>query len=391
MKLTLLALPIALATLVACNNKSTNPRLQAPAEKIHKVELAAGQTKTISEPKVNILFVVDNSGSMKAHQDKMLSNLDLFANRFFNSPRIAYRIGVVPVYDRVYLNDTNSYGTSGVRKMNPLGELVSLKDKNGDEIEGVPYITRDTPDAKNVLKNTVALGIQWGPEAEESFSPVIEVISNQEKNKTVNGGFYEKDAHLVVIFLTDADDVTPSVSADDFYEFLVEEKGGNESKVLIAAALPSAKTNSARCRVDGNGPQYKFPALIARSGAIVADLCSNTFGQTLAMFGEQLVQTVGSQVIQLDFVPDMNFTVSYGAKGSDLKDRQIIPRAKKGYTFNPELQQIILSSDLAIQRIPDGQLFVEVRPASLRNIQNGRTRTHVEAAALKTEQAAKAP
>ncbi len=384
-RITLGVAALALLTIVACNKKSINPRLQAPAEKIAKVELTAGQTKTISEPKVNILFVVDNSGSMKSHQEKLKANIGLFADKFFNNPRIDYKIGVVPIYDRVYLNDKHSYGTSGVRKMNPLGELIPLKDKNGNLIEGAPYITRDTPDAKNVLRNTVAIGIQWGPEAEESFSPVIEVISNEAKNQTINGGFYEKDAYLVVIFLTDADDVTPSMSSDDFYDYLIDAKGGDESKVLIAAALPSAKNNSARCRVDGNGPQYKFPALIARSGAIMADLCSNTFGQALAIFGEQLVQQVGSQVIQLDFIPDVNFTVSYGAKGSKLEDRQIVPRGPKGYSFNPRTQQIVLSPELAIQRLPDGQLFVEARPAKIRNIQNGRTMSLAEEAALKTQ------
>lgn len=99
---------LALLGVVACNKKSVNPRLQAPAEKIAAVELAAGQTKTISEPKVNVLFVVDNSGSMKSHQEKLKANIGLFADKFFNNPRIDYRIGVVPIYDRVYLNDKHS-------------------------------------------------------------------------------------------------------------------------------------------------------------------------------------------------------------------------------------------------------------------------------------------
>jgi hypothetical protein len=348
--------------------------MQAPAETFQAIEIAAGETKSISEPKVDILFVVDNSGSMKAHQETLKANIDVFANKFFNSPRIDYKIGVVPVYDRRYLNDKKVYGSSGVRKMNPYGELVPLKDKNGQILNSAPYITRDTPDAKNVLKNTVALGVQWGPEAEESFSPVLKIISDEQLNETKNAGFYDKDAYLVVIFLTDADDATPEMTASMFYEELVKAKGGDRNKVLIAAALPSAKTNSARCSLDGNGPQYQFPELIAISGALVADLCSKSFGQKLAEFGDRLVQRVGMQRIDLGFTPDTNIKLSYGTKEMSEDQRQPIPNNKDGYLFDPEHNQIVISATLKIKRVENGEIFITATPVNMNNIKNGRAK-----------------
>lgn len=362
-----------LYTMTACNN-STNPRMQAPPEIFQAIDIEAGKTSSISEPKVDILFVVDNSGSMKAHQETLKANIGVFADKFFNNPRIDYKIGVVPVYDRRYLNDKKVYGTSGVRKMNPYGELVSLKDKNGQIIDAAPYITRDTQDAKNVLKNTVALGVQWGPEAEESFSPVLKIISDEQLNVTKNAGFYDKDAYLVVIFLTDADDATPEMTASTFYEELVQAKGGDRSKVLIAAALPSAKTNSANCSLDGNGPQYQFPDLIAISGALVADLCSNSFGQKLAEFGDRLVQRVGMQRINLGFTPDTNIKLSYGTKDMTEDQRQPIANNKNGYLFDPEHNQIVISPTLNVKRVAGGEIFITATPVNMNNLKNGRAK-----------------
>ena len=366
----------ALFTMTACN-KSTNPMMQAPPETFTAVTIEAGETKAIQEPKVNILFVVDNSGSMKTHQDKLKANIDVFADKFFNNARIDYKIGVVPVYDRRYLNDNKIYGSSGRRIMNPFGELVPLKDKDGQILESAPYITRDTPDAKNVLKNTVAMGVQWGPEAEESFSPVLEIISNEELNKTKNANFYDKDAYLVVIFLTDADDATPEVTASSFYEYLVASKNGDRNKILIAAALPSAKVNSPSCRLDGNGPQYQFPELVAISGALVADLCSNTFGKKLADFGDRLVQRVGLQRISLNFTPDTSMQVTYGTRSMSQSELQIIPRGKNGYMYNPENREIILSSNLNVKRVPGGEVFINATPVNMANINNGRAKPDV--------------
>lgn len=373
-QLSLAALLIAaLYTMTACN-KSTNPRMQAPPEKFQEITLEGGETKSIEEPKVNILFVVDNSGSMKAHQEKLKANIDQFADKFFNNARIDYKIGVVPVYDRRYLNDKKVYVPSGVRKMNAFGELVNLKDKDGQALEGQTFITRETPDAKAVLKNTVAMGVQWGPEAEESFSPVLEVISNSSKNS----GFYDKKAHLVVIFLTDADDATPEMTASMFYEELVAAKDGDRSKVLIAAALPSAKTNTESCRVDGNGPQYQFPELVRISGALVADLCSNTFGAKLAKFGEKLVEQVATQRISIGFTPDTNILVTYGTKDQPESERQVVPRGSNGFLFDPSTNQIVISSNLKVNRVAGGEVFVSATPVNMNNVSNGRAKPDIE-------------
>ncbi|OYZ23096.1 MAG: hypothetical protein B7Y39_06295 [Bdellovibrio sp. 28-41-41] len=370
-------LTLALATtvlLAACGVKS--PQRQAPPEKFSEVTAEVTQEAVLPDPKVNIIFVVDNSGSMKGYQAKMAANIQLFAETFFENSRVDYRIGVVPVYDSKYLNDKTVYVPSGVRKMNALGELVTLKGADGKNIPDQLFITRDTPNPKEVLKNTVMIGTQWGPEAEESFSPVLAVTdlkTNLEKNK----GFYQTDAYLAVIFLTDADDVTPGLSAEDFYQQLVDLKGGDRSKVLIAAALPNRDNNSASCAKDGRGPVQAFPSLLSVSGGIFADLCSRDFGSHLAEFGHNLVQRVAAQKRQLDYTPDITTLKVCFSKAKTCQstvstaDEQILERPRD-YAFNPETNEIVLSPYLKLQRIEGASLRISAKPVSLGNYKSDR-------------------
>lgn len=359
--------------LAACGG--TSPERQGIPEVFQEESLSAMESQPLPDPKINILFVVDNSGSMQNYQTLLSQNIEKFTNTFFNNTRLDYKIGVVPVYDSKFLNDKKVYGTAGIRKMNPLGELVELKGVEPTNKKQV-YITRDTPNAKEVLKKTVLIGTQWGPEAEESFSPVL-AITNKEINSEINQNFYDEDAYLAVIFITDADDVTRGLSAESFYQRLVDLKKGNAEKVLIAAALPKLSNNSENCVKDGRGPVQSFPSLLAVSGGIEADLCSENFGEELASFGKQILNRVGRQVITLPATPDIDsLKVFYAVKGAPDSERQYISRSINGYMLDPDKDQIIISPELKLTRVQGGEIQVVFKPVNYKNFQNGRLKQY---------------
>lgn len=355
-----------LLTLAACGSQS--PDLQAQPLKVGEKVNYGEKAEVPTEPKVDILFVVDNSGSMKPYQDKMARNVELFANEFFSNSRIDYRIGVVPVYDSKYLNDETVYNPSGRRKMNPLGELVALKGIPSDAGNKL-FITRSTPNAREVLKQTVVIGTQWGPEAEESFSPVL-AVTNPQINQQKNAGFYQQDAYLAVIFLTDADDVTLNLSGEEFYERLVALKGGDASKVLIAAAIPT----SCPAPTDGEGPIKSIPDLMRVSGGLTADLCSNNFGAQLAKFGRHLAQRVTERKVQLDFEPDIStLKVTHGLAGSSKEERAGSVVNPQVYRYDPVNRTVmIIDSKFAIPA--DHVLFVEATEVLEAKRSTGRVR-----------------
>ncbi len=378
MKIRITLLIASVLLLQACDVAS--PLRQDKPETFNAITTEQNQSAGATDPQVNILFVVDNSGSMAGHQAKLSANIEQFANEFFENSRIDYRIGVVPVYDSRYLNDTKVYGTSGVRKMNALGELVPLVGTNSAEKQ--LYITRNTPNPKEVLKKTVLIGVQWGPEAEESFSPVL-AVTEPTKNRDINQDFYIPEAHLAVIFLTDADDVSPGLSAEDFYSRLVNLKNGDRSKVLIAAALPNLSKSqefgskaATTCTTDGKGPIQMFPSLLRVSGGITADLCSDNFGKTLASFGQLLNKRVATQKIAIGYTPDIDsLVVSYGLKDQPESERQQLHRDKSEYIFLPETNEIVINPYLKIQRIENAKIWVTAKPVNLGNYKNGRLNT----------------
>lgn len=370
--------------LVACSGVQ-NPDLQGPPvlQSVSKAE--APEAAEATDPKVNILFVVDNSGSMAPYQEKMAQNLERFAETFFEYSRIDYRIGVVPVYDSRYLNDTTVYA-SGLRRMNPLGELVKLKGLPEDANQDQVFITRDTPNKVEVLKKTVQIGTQWGPEAEESYSPVMAILNSQ-RNTEKNQGFYQEDAYLAVIFLTDADDVTPGVSPDQFYSFLVEQKKGQRNKILIAAAIPDRNDSSPRCSKDGQGPIDSIPRLISMAGGITADLCSSDFGLKLASFGERIRREVSVQRIPIGFEPDLKtLAVCYGptsadpaacGAGEDTERSVGMVRLRPGargfyYDSSPLKEAIVISPTAELVRIPSGKIFIRAKKVMRDQIPNNR-------------------
>ena len=198
-------------------------------------------------------------------------------------------------------------------------------------------------------------------------------VADDKINAEKNQGFYEKDAYLAVIFLSDADDVTPGLSGEEFYQRLVELKGGDRSKIIIAAALPNLNSTDDDCKTDGRGPLQAFPALLAKSGALYADLCSGNFGADLAKFGQYLVQRVGSQQIQLPFTPDITtLVVTYGTAESAEADRVVLSAGNNGYFFDADTNKVLISAELQVERIPGGVVFVKAAPANLGNYKNGR-------------------
>lgn len=185
------------------------------------IPLDGGQSQLDFNPRVDILFVIDDSDSMKAAQANLVKNIGLFSAGIQKNKLIDYHIGVTSVWDS---SDRYAQAT---------------KYKNG-QIRGV--VTKKNSDQLAALLN---IGItpysKGGPENEEVFSPIAEAIQTTNTGRGApNEGFFREDSQLVVVILTDADDGSTSLSADDLTKSLFAFKGGNRKKVSVYAALVKA-------------------------------------------------------------------------------------------------------------------------------------------------------
>lgn len=279
----------------------------------------------VFNPKVDILFVIDNSFSMDEHQSNLISNLNRFAAAFSKNVQIDYHVGVLTT-------DMNSFA----------GKLCCGK------LVGSPiYVERSTVNGQAILARNLRVGTS-GDGYEKSFDPVVAALLPPLVD-TANRGFYRQDAHVAVIFLTDAEDQS-QISPKDFYQFLLQLKGQKEKVLSYGAIIPTG-TNEGMCRRDETGTSplkiESFLSLVYNAGKNIMSLCDGNFGDQLAKISEDLVKYVGN-VIYLNRPPILDtIKVTYGTQ-------VLIKDYLKGWSFDPSRNAIVLGPDIAWSQQPTG-------------------------------------
>ncbi|MGE3974581.1 MAG: hypothetical protein AB7F59_08660 [Bdellovibrionales bacterium] len=373
-------LSAGLLSVLACSPQ--NPRREAPLETNKVVEISADNNSEVEvNSKLDILFVIDDSNSMGPHQKNMSDNISEFVKAFGKNNLIDFHIGITKVFDSEIQLRKEENRTSRQVKITPAGQLLPLKAPKGleESIKGQPpYITKATPNYLKVLEASLkvcetAQCPPDGPVFEESFSPVMEAF-NETNLSGPNAGFYRPDAHLAIIFITDAEDATKGVSASRLSKYLEELKGGNSKLVSAYGVLvPSSDPN---CKRDnGNIPPTKIEKFLSHYGNLPVSLCSKSFGKDLAKIGIDLSRRIDRKVIPLKFVPQMNslddVLVTYGGQ-------KINPDFETGWTYIPHDAPggpaIVLGDKLAIEYKENAKLRIRATPVRMENLTNGRTK-----------------
>ena len=401
-----LTLAVVLA-LVACS--PNNPKRTPPPESNPVRQLDPGTLEVSAETQVDILFVVDDSRSMKEEQANLSRNIKLFSQEFEKNALIDFHIGITTAWDSRLSIDPPFEGdpTPNVKKHNgrviditPLGNLVPLKNpETGDPMEGPRYITKETPNFVKVLEKTLLVGAKPGPDqhsektigpfTEEFFNPVYHVF--QDPNKT-NTGFYRPNAFLVVFFITDANDESIGVNEATLYRYLIDDlKRGDYAKVQAYAALAPSGSS---CPQEGSGPPIAIEKFLDRfkdREKRVLNLCSPNFGTKLAAFGRDIVEKIPEKIIDLPEVPAFGtldkpmIKVYYGSQLLRGRPEYAGDKRPVHYTYVSGTQgdglpnkghRIVLKTrdwkDITIEK--DAKIRVEVVWARPENLKNGRTR-----------------
>ncbi|MFN7453657.1 MAG: hypothetical protein ACK5RO_03255 [Pseudobdellovibrionaceae bacterium] len=325
MKKSLIPLILCGLFLLGCA-EDTNKMLPKPDDQTERRKLATQITYT---SKVDILFVVDDSGSMSSHQNNLSRNIDIFVNDIVKNRILDYQIGVISSTGDNFQADPCSNGY----------------------LCGTPrFVTRSTVDAINTLRRNLLVGTS-GSGTEEFFDPVMMAI-NSSGQGMYNQGFYRQDAFLAVVFITDAEDQS-SISANDFYDQLVKLKNGDDKKVLLYGAyIPSSAGNTC-ARDDISMPPRRLEQLFALAKSTTYSLCDPAFGQGLAKISGEISAKVG-RFIYLDRPPDIRtIKVTYGT--------QVLANdPKTGWIYDPELNAIMLGEQIQwIDQGPGIQVEVE--------------------------------
>ncbi len=412
------ALLIAITFLAACSPQTATmtatktyvqptPPIYAPVveQKAGWITEDGGQSQLDFNPQVDILFVTDNSDSMKSAQANLVRNIDKFTDGIVKNRMIDYHIGVVATWDsseRFAKTKKDTYG---------IGELRFVKDAKNQSFKK-RFITRTE---KDLMASTLDIGVasyaDGGPEDEEFFSPLVAAIEKS-GNGGVNDGFFRTDAQLVVIFLTDTDDSSAALTTDEVSRRLLDFKGGRRDKLSVYGVLVNAKDNdqykdwslrihpkyhpecfdmtkktpqrkTGECK-KGFGPERIEQLIVtANQGSnfssdeirnkYIMSIISKNFGADLTTIGSDIKIRTMAKEIFLSQVPAVNENrqvqvhVRYGTPEELASGKgQLIPQnTKGGWLYNPESNSVRLSGDINYQYKDGARFAVDLMPVNL--------------------------
>jgi hypothetical protein len=316
-----LALLVGAMTLAGCSEES--PKLvPLPPVKREKVQDSGGEKYTFN-PKVDILFVVDDSGSMEVHQQNLIKNIELFTKALGNNQILDYHFGVL----------TSSMGDFTSNPKGGKGKLV-----------GPPtVIDRLTPGGLAKLRENLHVGTK-GSGQEMFFDPVKAALSTPLIDNE-NKGFYREDAHLAVIFITDADDQSEELEPQKYFQFLVDLKKGDVKRVLhYGIFIPRSNTT---CDRSGEVQPDRIEEVMQLFGANALGLCDTDFGQKLGDLALDLETRVG-RVMYLSRAADPStIEVKFG-------NGWLPNHPEKGWVYDPARNAIIFGSQIDWKSQPPG-------------------------------------
>jgi hypothetical protein len=280
-----------------------------PVPDVEKVQKSYGET---FNPAVDILFIIDDSGSMQSIQEQLSNNAALFINQFFNAKFIDYHIGVTT-------SSPSYFGGSGKLK----------------SVNGIKYVDRYSINGEDTLAQMFEVGTN-GSAVEEFFSVIQDALGENAK-KTYNKDFLRDNAQLAVFVVTDTEDQS-KFKPENTYEFLLNLKKGDYRKIHFAGAIVTIEKEKCIGESD-QGVPYKLRKLVSlfQSRGYRFNVCKSNFGSDLAKVATEIVNSVST--IYLDNLPDVrSIEVRYG--------NELLPNNSMGWLYDNNINGIHLSPNI---------------------------------------------
>jgi hypothetical protein len=289
--------------LTACGPKAADFSILAASQGLFQ-----GAT---ANTKVDVLWVIDNSGSMLTKQQTLANSFGSFANVFVNKG-FDFHMAIMTTDIR----DVASGGQAGI-------------------FQGVPQVfTSATPAFVNIFKSNVVVGDLGDSHAKELDG--IQLALSSTLLNGANSGFLRNDAFLSVVMVSDSDDDDSTATPAQVQTFLsslkpkvydaVNKTWKDNFMVSAVIADPSDTNINADCAAFAPfEPGTKLANLVSLTSGNVAMICSNDFSSGLTNLSENIVEAVTE--VPLSQVPNLS-TMVVSENGS------LVPQdATNGWTY----------------------------------------------------------
>jgi len=245
-------------------------------------------------PTVDVLFVVDNSGSMAEEQANLGANFGAFLS-YAESTGVDYQIAVTTT-------DVDALGARG-----------HFSRQGGSSI-----ITPRTPDAARVFLGNTNVGTN-GSSTEQGLEAAFLALS-EPLISTSNRSFLRADASLAVIVVSDEEDQSGRTPA--FYEsFFWNIKGFHNRAQFSFSAIVVPSANDPLCGSFGPSPGARYIEVAQATGGVVESICTANWGATLqniglGTFGLRSRFTLSAQAIPTSIVVSVDGVAMSSAGGA---------------------------------------------------------------------------
>lgn len=252
------------------------------------------QSSTSTRVPIDILWVIDNSGSMETSQANLAANFASFITNFQNT-NFDYQIAVTT---------TEAYQSAAVFGGDP--SWSRFKDGNPSESSGVRIITPNTPNLDDVFQVNVSQGIA-GDADERGLQSLEEILSNADN---LADSFPRPGAFLAVIIMSDEEDfshsgveniqfngsvpntvddsrLTPVSYYTDFLDDLME--GRENYMVNTIGIFDQACETQLATQFTGRRITERYAEISDATGGVKASLCED-FSDILSNISDTILQ-----------------------------------------------------------------------------------------------------
>jgi hypothetical protein len=255
---------------------SEGPRFDVPVEDV-----------PVDRPcrEVDLLFVIDNSGSMADEQANLIASFPGFIDGIEHTlgPQTSYHVGVVTT-------DLNLYNDLSCQQIGALttktGGDMSSASECGPYADGARFMT-----THDDLADTFACAAQVGIDGNGLERPMdaLEAALHGHPPETAacNDGFLRSDALLVLVLITYEEDEGDSQGdPQQWYDRVVEAKGDPEEVVVLALVGHEKPNDCIAAQWTGMQGAEISPRLIDFAQrfpyGFVRDICSPSYADAFA-------------------------------------------------------------------------------------------------------------
>lgn len=231
-----------------------------------------------SDKNIDILFVIDNSGSMLSTQQNVIKNSKIFMEQFAKQPYINWKIGMVSTdkAENPYIGFDRSFDWTLIDSRDPTSFDRTVKE----------------------FQDAVArLGTDGDP-SEYIFYNVKRALDSYDGRTPSRPRFLRSDSHLVVIMVTDEKEQSGEDFGEDYFApefFGIMQKYIASNKILRFYGALNRK-DLPGCSDPGDQEPYKgsqYEKIIDLSNGFHISSCLPDFGSELARVGKDIASLVG--------------------------------------------------------------------------------------------------